>query len=72
MYAIRSYYDAVKQAQKIGITETDPSADIDGWDASVKVSALVSVLMGIPLKPNQVQRKGIRDITPEMIRNNFV
>ena len=62
-----SFDNAVKQAQKIGITETDPSADIDGWDATVKVSALVSVLMGISLKPNQVQRKGIRDITPEMI-----
>ncbi len=63
-----SFDDAVIQAQKIGIAETDPSADIDGWDAAIKVAALVSVLMGIPLTPHQVDRKGIRDITPEMIK----
>ncbi len=60
--------DAVVQAQKIGITETDPSADIDGWDAAVKVAVLVSVLMGIPITPHQVDRTGIRQITPEMIK----
>jgi len=53
---------AVAYAQKIGIAETDPSGDIDGWDAAVKVAALVTVLMGIPLKPNEVERTGIRDI----------
>lgn len=58
---------AVVYAQKIGIAETDPSGDIDGWDAAIKVSALVTVLMGVPLKPEQVQRQGIRSITPEEI-----
>ncbi len=53
---------AVAYAQKIGIAETDPSGDIDGWDAAVKVAALVTVLMGVPLKPNEVERTGIRDI----------
>ena len=53
---------AVAYAQKIGIAETDPSGDIDGWDAAVKVAALVTVLMGIPLKPNDIERTGIRDI----------
>ena len=59
--------EAVTQAKKIGITETDPSADIDGWDAAIKVAAIVSVIMGIPLTPHQVNRNGIREITPEMI-----
>ncbi len=64
----KSFDQAVKAAQAIGITETDPSADIDGWDAAIKVAALTTVLMGIPLKPQQVQRSGIRDITPDMIQ----
>jgi len=34
--------------------------DIDGWDASVKVAALATVLMGKDLKPAQVDRQGIR------------
>ncbi len=67
MEAGDSFDQAVAYCQKIGIAETDPSGDIDGWDASVKVAALVTVMMGIPLKPGEVDRKGIREITPEMV-----
>ncbi len=59
--------EAVAFGKSIGITETEPSADIDGWDAAIKVSALATVLMGIPLKPDQVDRAGIRGISQEMI-----
>jgi homoserine dehydrogenase len=62
-----SFEKAVAYAQSIGVAETDPSGDVDGWDAAVKVAALVTVLMNIPLKPNQVEREGIRGITPELI-----
>jgi homoserine dehydrogenase len=53
---------AIDYARSIGVAETDPSGDVDGWDAAVKVAALVTVLMGIPLKPDQVQREGIRNL----------
>ena len=59
-----SFDNAVRYAQQIGIAETDPSGDVDGWDAAVKVAALATVLMGTPLKPQDVQREGIRGITP--------
>jgi homoserine dehydrogenase len=59
---------AVAYAQSIGIAETDPSGDIDGWDAAVKVAALVTVLMGIPLKPAQVERTGIRSLYTDDIQ----
>ncbi|HEX7973512.1 MAG TPA: homoserine dehydrogenase [Anaerolineales bacterium] len=62
-----TFDQAVAYCQKIGIAETDPSGDIDGWDASVKVAALATVLMDIPLKPQQVKRQGIRGITPQDI-----
>lgn len=58
---------AVRYCQSIGVAETDPSADVDGWDAAIKVAALVTVLMDVPLKPQQVERLGIREITPRMI-----
>jgi homoserine dehydrogenase len=64
-----TFEQALDYARSIGITETDPSADIDGWDAAIKVAALSTVLMGIPLKPQQVEREGIRGITPEMLEN---
>lgn len=62
-----SFDQAVAYAQKIGIAETDPSGDIDGWDAAVKIAALVTVNMNLPLKPQQVDRQGIRAITPELV-----
>jgi len=62
-----SFDEAVKYAQKIGLAETDPSGDVDGWDAAIKIAALATVLMQIPLKPAEVERTGIRGITAEMI-----
>jgi len=62
-----SFDQAVAYAQSIGIAETDPSGDVDGWDASVKISALITVLMDTPFTPDKVDRQGIRAITPEKI-----
>ena len=63
MEAGESFTDAVAYAQSIGIAETDPSGDVDGWDAAIKVCALVSVMMGVPLKPHDVDRTGIGGIS---------
>lgn len=64
----QTFEQAVQYAQQIGIAETDPSNDIDGWDASVKVCVLSNVLMGADIRPTDVDRTGIRAITSEMIR----
>src|ERR1051325_3453740 len=56
MEAGRSFAEGLKTAQELGVTETDASHDIDGWDATVKVCALANVLMNIPLKPGEVER----------------
>jgi len=64
-----TFDDAVAYAQSIGITETDPSGDIDGWDAAIKVAALATVLMGQPIKPVDVDRTGIRDLSTENIQS---
>jgi homoserine dehydrogenase len=63
-----AFETAVQYAQSIGMAETDPSADVDGWDAAIKVAALVTVLMDVPLKPQAVDRNGVRGITPDMVR----
>jgi homoserine dehydrogenase len=62
-----SYEDAVKYCQSVGVAETDPTNDVDGWDAAIKVAALITVLMDTPFTPQQVNPTGIRAITPEMI-----
>lgn len=65
----RSLEEAVKRAQALGVAETDPSADLDGWDAAVKTTALAIALMGVPMKLDQVQRTGIRELSEEKIRS---
>jgi homoserine dehydrogenase len=60
---------AVKKAQDLGIAETDPSFDVDGWDATVKVSALATVLMDYPLKPYDIAREGIRGLSMEQVQS---
>jgi homoserine dehydrogenase len=65
----RSFDEAVKRAKAIGVAETDPAADVDGWDSAVKVATLAIVLMGVPVRLEQVQRTGIRDLSEEKIRS---
>jgi homoserine dehydrogenase len=60
--------EAIAEAQRLGVAETDPSADIDGIDAAVKVVEVANVLMGASLKLADVTRTGIRDITPAQLR----
>ena len=50
----RSYQEALADAQKLGITETDPTLDVEGWDTAIKLLILVNVLLG--------QRKTLADI----------
>jgi homoserine dehydrogenase len=63
-----SFDQAVRKAQDLGIAETDPSFDVDGWDAAVKVSALATVLMDYSLKPDLIAREGIRGLAPDNLR----
>lgn len=62
-----SYAEAVAYAQSIGIAETDPSGDVKGWDAAIKISALITVMMGERFTPDKVDRTGILEITPQAL-----
>ena len=64
----RTFEEGVKAAQELGVAETDPSHDVDGWDSTVKVCALATVLMKVPLKPNDVRREGIRGLDAPTLR----
>ena len=64
-----SFDEALKKAQAVGVAETDASHDIDGWDAAVKTAALITVLMDVPIRLEEIAREGIRDLTPQALRN---
>jgi homoserine dehydrogenase len=63
-----SFDDALKQAQEIGVAETDASHDIEGWDAAVKVAAMVRVLMGVRLPVGDIERSGIAALSGDAVR----
>ena len=63
-----SFDEALKKAQELGVAETDATHDIDGWDAAVKTAALITVLMDVPVRLDQIRRDGIRDLTPRAVR----
>jgi homoserine dehydrogenase len=60
-----TFDEGIRRAQELGITETDPGYDVDGWDAAVKTCALANVLMKEPLKLEDVDREGIRRLDME-------
>jgi homoserine dehydrogenase len=68
MEAGRSFEEGVKTAQELGVTETDPTHDIDGWDATVKVCALANVLMNARLIPADVIREGISNLSVNQVQ----
>ncbi|HWQ09666.1 MAG TPA: hypothetical protein VN436_11175 [Holophaga sp.] len=57
--------EAVARAQAMGIAEADPGADLQGWDAAVKLAALANVLMDAELAPEDIERQGIDHLRPE-------
>ena len=63
-----SFDESLAKAQQIGVAETDPSNDIDGWDAAVKVAALIRVLMGASIRLEEIQREGIGKLSGEAVR----
>ena len=62
-----SFAEGVARAESLGITETDPAYDVEGWDAAVKVCALARVVMGAPLGLEEIEREGIGKLYAEAV-----
>ncbi len=60
---------ALARMQAEGIAESDPSLDVDGWDAAAKTAALANVLMNAELTPHAVERTGIGEHTADAARH---
>lgn len=60
-----SYDTALAEAQALGFAEADPSADVDGHDVAYKLSILAALSFQRFVKPSDIYRQGIREITPE-------
>jgi len=60
--------DGIREAQALGIAETDPTYDVDGLDTAVKLCAVSNVILERALRPSDVQREGIRNLDPAAVR----
>jgi homoserine dehydrogenase len=63
----RDYDEALAEAQERGYAETDPTADVEGYDAVAKALILATLVFGHTLKPDQVARRGITGVTTQDI-----
>ncbi|HAK88326.1 MAG TPA: homoserine dehydrogenase [Nitrospiraceae bacterium] len=61
------FSDALKEAQRLGYAEADPTFDIEGIDTAHKLTILSSLSYGIPLSYNEVYKEGITKITAQDI-----
>lgn len=57
-----SFKDALLLAQQLGFAESDPTLDIDGWDAVNKWVILLAHAYGIVEHPEQIVFNGIQNI----------
>jgi homoserine dehydrogenase len=63
-----SYADALAEAQRVGLAEPDPSADVEGEDTVAKVMILSALVFGRQLHREQVTCHGSTDVTGEQVR----
>lgn len=61
------FSDALKEAQRLGYAETDPTYDIEGIDSAHKLAILASLAYNIPFSFNDVYKEGITRITSQDI-----
>ncbi|MCS7119261.1 MAG: homoserine dehydrogenase [Archaeoglobaceae archaeon] len=61
------YHQVLSEAQEMGIAEANPSADVEGIDAAIKLVILANT-MGITAKFEDVEREGITKITPQAFK----
>jgi homoserine dehydrogenase len=58
----KSYADALKDAQRLGYAEADPTLDVDGSDAAHKLAVLAQIAFGVAAKPHEIERVGINKV----------
>lgn len=63
-----SFDEAVKEAQRLGAAETDPSLDIDGYDTANKLYIIMKSFTDFSGTISDIQIEGIRAITSENIK----
>jgi homoserine dehydrogenase len=62
------FADVLKEAQRLGYAEADPTFDVEGIDAAHKLTILAAIAFGIPLQFKQAYVEGISRVTRMDVR----
>lgn len=62
-----SFEEALAEADRLGYTEADPSADVEGYDAAAKLAILATLAFGSTVLAVDIHREGITRVTPSDI-----
>ncbi len=57
-----AYEDALKEAQRLGYAEFNPTADVEGFDATYKLSILSSLAFNTKVSIDAISREGITNV----------
>ena len=58
-----AFDECLRDAQRLGYAEADPSFDVEGYDTAQKLSILASIAFGTKLDPKAIYVEGISSIT---------
>jgi homoserine dehydrogenase len=58
-----AFADCLREAQRLGYAEADPTFDVEGYDTAQKLSILASLAFGTRIAPDAVYVEGISSIT---------
>jgi homoserine dehydrogenase len=58
-----TFDDCLREAQRLGYAEADPSFDVEGHDTAQKLSILASLAFGTKVDPDAIYAEGIASIT---------
>ena len=58
-----TFAETLKEAQRLGYAEKDPSADVDGFDTSRKTAILLSMSSGMRCRHEDIYTEGIRNVS---------
>ncbi len=61
------YADVLKEAQRLGYAEADPTADVEGFDSMYKLSILSSLAFRTRVPISKIYREGISKVSKEDI-----
>ncbi len=63
-----AFEDVLKEAQRLGYAEADPTFDIEGIDAAHKLTILSAIAFGIPMQFDRAYTEGISSLTREDVK----